>query len=815
MHAAIARAHSAIASGRYTALTLDIFETLVRRDSALPEDAAFLLGHRLRDQAADPATYTPALFAHSRLKAHGRAQQWTRQARNSTEPTLAEIYRHFPLPLFRGLSSADLAAAELAMEHDILRPDAEIMGLAAAAEAAGLTVALVSDTVFDAATLGNLVEHITGHRFHRIYSSCDYQCAKAQGLLSLVAEDLGLPPATILHVGDNDAADGAGASRTGTAYESLATPPFEDIIAQEQEPVRGFQAREPVFGSGRNRGDWGLTGLRRRLAGDEALADPYRQFGAVVAGPVLCAFAHWLADRVRATGADHVLFMMREGRLIKRLVDPLLPPGVASAEVFTSRYVTGRAALASGDPTAAERFLYRYSAITGRQACTELGLPDDIAADAPFLDELLDDSRRAPFVQWATSGRALRHVIIAGQRTRDGFLKHVSDLAAPTAGRDTILVDIGYNGSAQGAIQEIFNLSLPGARTRGLYLVTGEKAIDTEKTGAVMEGYLGQYGHASRPLDYFIRMPELLEQCMMADIGSVTDYTDDGTPVLAEPSIDPAQMAQIDTVQDGIAAFCDHWKAHLKQATGPAWNPATAAVRTQMLLILERMIMAPTGAELAAFGGWRYDENVGSTHRHSLAVPSTLDTAVASVLSPGDFIGLPPRQVYWLSGAAHRLRGPAFARRLRLIANGTCAASDMMSGHQLTLTVASIAGAGDPEEARVPVRIDTSGHALLRVPVTFRNGLHGLVIAGWPPGVIVRLHGLHVRAGDWKSDTLGPDLAPLVGSNTVMPQIETLLFSSHDGLDADGLGPCLRIATPMLGGASGTVEILLHVAIMV
>lgn len=814
MHAAIARAHRALASGQAQALTLDIFETVVRRDTALPEDAHFLLGHRLAARAADPQSYSAALFAHGRIQAHARAQRWTLQARGSSEPTLVEIYRHFPLPLFRGLTSRDLAAAELAMEDDILRPDAEILALAEAAEAAGLPVALVSDTVFDDATLRDLVERVTGKRFARVYSSCDHGRSKAQGLLTLVAQDLGVAPAGILHLGDNDAADGAGAFLAGAHYQSLAAPEMEEILHAEQESAHGLAARAPLFGSRADGADWGLSGLRRRLYQDDALADPLARYGAVVAGPLLSAFAHWVADRVRTLGASHVLFMMREGRLIKRLADPLLPPEVTTAEVFTSRYATGRAALASGDPAAVERFLYRYSAVTGRRAAEELELPEDVAVQAPFADQPLTEGRLAEFVRWATSPRVLRHVVATGQRTRQGFLAHVAGLAEPGPEAPTVLVDIGYNGSAQAAIQEIFNLSLPGAKTHGLYLVTGEGAIDNEKTGAVMEGYLGQYGLGQRPLEFFIRAPELLEQCMMTEVGSVLDYAEDGTPRLAPPSIAPDQLAAIGRVQAGIAAFHAAWREHLAHATGPAWVAGDPAVRGQMLLVLERMIMAPTEGEMSLIGGWAYDENVGSTQRHSLAAPATLDEPIARALPPGEFLRLPARQVYWLFGAAHRLRGPGYTRRLRLLANGGVAPGDLMAGTTLPLKVISVDPSGGQAATDALVQPGADGHALLRLPVRFPKGLAGLLLTGWRPGVVVRLHGLHLRAGDWRFDAEGEDLARLAGSTDAMPQVAPLLFHAAAPPAAEADGPCLRLATPMLAEASGQVEVNVHLAVL-
>ncbi len=626
-------------SGAFDVLSLDVFDTLVWRGVPQPSDAFLLLAPRLRARGWLAESVSDAGFAMARRAAEDRA----RQAVASREVTLAAIWDAFPSGLRRSGSAREWMEEELRLEGELVRAHAPMVDLARRAQSRGLRLALVSDTYFDAATL----RRFTGLSPDLVLASCEQGLSKSAGLHRLVLEHFGAPASRVLHVGDHPQADIEAARRLGLAAFPFPKAPEDLAEGLAAELPHTLESRAELIRSE----DHGWTSLRGQVMAQSE--DAHEVWGAGVLGPVLTGFGEWVAARARALEAEVVWCLMREGRLIRALLaeaDPALP----AQECFVSRYVALRASVGSASAADLAAFLRRPTPAPLGTLLDQLGLPADAL---PGLDRSLPvDERQAGVLAQrlardAGLARRIREVCGAA---RAGLLAHLDAIGGGRREGAALITELGYTGTIQGALHRILAEERPRLRLHGLYLVTGGNADRTQQTGARLEGWLADQAQPIRVSHTFMRSPEVVEQAMMADCGSTMGHAADGTPVLAERHLPPAQSAAIRSVQAGVLRFARAWAAHRARHGAPE----ASLLRGLAQGILVRAVARPTPAELEWFGGWVHDENLGSERMRALTEPAGLHAWEAEHLSAHQLASLPSSRLYWPCGYAH-LRSPS------------------------------------------------------------------------------------------------------------------------------------------------------------
>ncbi len=251
-------------------------------------------------------------------------------------------------------------------------------------------------------------------------------------------------------------------------------------------------------------------------------------------------------------------------------------------------------------------------------------------------------------------------VVRASAAARRNLLAHVAAVLGPGGPRRVAVVDLGYHGTIQGALQRILDREGLDLRTHGLYLVTGDRAHVAQASGAIVEGWLASNGQPVAVAHTYIRSPEILEQSLMADCGTTLGHDERGGPVLDEFRVPDEQRRQIAEVQRGILLWAREWARH--RATHDVGG--TRSLRDLYQAICVRSVARPLEIELDLFGGWLHDENFGSAVAHGMTEVPDLHEWERSHLSAHQLASLLPRQVYWPFGFAHgisRTMGEAVA----------------------------------------------------------------------------------------------------------------------------------------------------------
>jgi len=579
-------------SANMSVLSLDCFDTLLWRDCYSPSDIFASL---------------PGLTTGQRIVGETRARKAQATLRNSTEVGLRAIYDE-AMPNATDVSRDAAIAAELSEEKRAcfaFEPTVELMRTA---KAQGHKVIIVSDTYLDANQLLDLIEQAAGDEvaglIDRVFASSQAGVSKAQGLLAKVLKAMKCKPDEVLHIGDNKIADFHGA-------QALNIPALH-LVQFGEEARQRFKferATQQLIGEA-PRDTRGLMPHRAVLSRDEPqTADPAKRLGLTVLGPVFYAYDQWLRKEAETLsnergGTVHYLFMLRDGHL-PHLVHQAGGEAPNTARVEISRFAAIAASLNS-------RSAYQ------KQLALEFGLNPATLARQMLMEE--DEIARVVGDPQSDGDKIeashrLRDELRRGQREKltrrrsraraERLIEHVRAAANPKPGDTLMLVDLGYNGSAQDRVDQILAKAFD-VHVAGRYLLLRETAA----TGLDKKGLIDDRNFDPELLESLCGNVAVIEQLATCEIGSVADFTDAGEPIRKDRSVKGAQSDVRDRVQVGVSNFAKAANAapiiRNKDSHGTrAWRETAASALTRFMFL-------PQTHELEVLKSFEHDVNLGS-----------------------------------------------------------------------------------------------------------------------------------------------------------------------------------------------------------
>lgn len=284
----------------YDVVTFDVFDTLLLRPLARPEDAFYLLGARLG---------YPDL-RRLRIQAEEEARRRKELAAGSREVTLEEIWA--VLALETGLSPEEGMAAERRLESDLCRANPYFLPVVAALRRQGKTLAVLSDMYLEEETVAALLDRCGFGTFDACLVSGERGSSKSGGGLYRLARKLLGPGRACAHVGDDPWADQRQAEAAGWAafpYRNVhrAGTPYR---AEDMSPIVGSLYR-------------GLVNMR--LHNGAELHSRAWEYGYVYGGLFAVGYCRFVERLRRELGADRLLFLSRDGAVLLRVYQRLYP----------------------------------------------------------------------------------------------------------------------------------------------------------------------------------------------------------------------------------------------------------------------------------------------------------------------------------------------------------------------------------------------------------------------------------------------------------------------------------------------------------
>jgi hypothetical protein len=301
--------------------------------------------------------------------------------------------------------------------------------------------------------------------------------------------------------------------------------------------------------------------LASRFAGKSLFAEPqdalseFFEIGARSLGPVLLAFAAFLAQKAKVLGYRKLYFASRDGFYLKeaydalRAIDGSLPE---SAYFLASRRVCRAASVRTGKDIAAVAAVDHFPmSIEALLRARFLLTDEDVAAMPPAIQGKLQvvvrsskDDPTLKSVLETCEAMILRRAGAHGTAYR-AYLKRIG-----LEDEGSAIVDIGYRGTVQIAVSDMLD-----RRIGGFYFVTWPEARKLLDKGLSYDAFMKSSGSPNDPV---VRYVQLLELLFSATHGTVSHFEMvDGVPVpvTGEPDMDADSLVVLNGLRAGAIAF--------------------------------------------------------------------------------------------------------------------------------------------------------------------------------------------------------------------------------------------------------------------
>ncbi|MEM1053723.1 MAG: HAD-IA family hydrolase, partial [Pseudomonadota bacterium] len=573
-------------------LSLDCFDTLLWRDCHAPSDLFGAL---------------PGFSVGQRVFAEQNARQVEASLRQRTEVSIEAIYEQ-AMPNANGNARAEAVEAEITAEAGGCFAFAPTVELMRRAKADGIKVIIVSDTYLSARQLRTLLERAAGEAVaslvDRFFVSSEHGISKSQGLLQRVLKSLKVSPQEILHIGDNKEADFKASRALGVPALHLVQ--FSEAATQR---LRYERACQQLVGDKRD-GIRALMPHRAVLALEEPKATGRASaLGTCVLGPVFHAFDQWLRAEAEALqnergGRVHWLFMLRDGHL-PHIVHQTGGEVESTALVEISRFASIAASLSKQ-----EVYSRYFSTELGRRPSTlarQMLLDEDeisrIVGEDKTPQQMLEGSFR--LAAELKTGKRQKITRRRARERAERLISHVRSRVNPSPGDTLMLVDLGYNGSAQTHVDRLLSEAF-NCHVAGRYLLLRELAA----TGLDKKGMIDERNFDLELVDALCGNVAVIEQLATCELGSVVDFAENGEPIREEVSVKGAQSEVRDRVQAGVVRYA---KAAQSDCTIREKNLHNdRALREGAAGILTRFMFLPHARELEVLKEFEHDVNMGS-----------------------------------------------------------------------------------------------------------------------------------------------------------------------------------------------------------
>lgn len=282
---------------RSDVVSFDIFDTLIIRPFSKPEDLFYIVGEKLG---------VPD-FRRLRMEAERAARAEKAAKGHGTETDIYEIYA--VLYRMTGICTETGIEAELQTEHQLCRANPFMKKVFDNVKAAGKTIIISSDMYLPRSFILQLLEKNGFNGFSELYLSNETGCGKWDGgLYSLICSDHS--GKSIAHIGDNTFSDVQNAKKHGLS-------PFHyPNVNRSGEKFRP-RNMSPITGSA-------YSGIVNSTLYTERYS-PAFEYGFKCGGLLILGFCGFIHEHSLRFGADKILFLSRDGYIVKKVYDMLYP----------------------------------------------------------------------------------------------------------------------------------------------------------------------------------------------------------------------------------------------------------------------------------------------------------------------------------------------------------------------------------------------------------------------------------------------------------------------------------------------------------
>lgn len=600
---------------RHPIISFDVFDTLLYRPFKSPSDMFEFMSEEVRQ-----ICNLPSLDFRAARRAAEKAAFEEAIARGDGETHIDEIYQAFAEQTGVGQELAErVKQLEMQMEMDILYP--RLSGFKAFNEARSLgkRIIIISDMYLPRDFLEAILKKNGYEGYDRFYVSSEARVKKHNGrLFDHVLEDLNVDPKTILHVGDNVAADVVRAKERGIK-------PFHLVKASEvfaecdsfKNPWSRDEERHSL--------DWkmilAVAGNRfhdnpylPHRRGTLFCGDPWR-LGYYGQGPMLLGYTKWLMEKAIRDGVKRLYFLSRDGLIMKEAYDRIAqnyPDAPSSHYLLCSRRAVNLAKVRDehGVMDLLQVDFARTSIqhlLSSRFGVYPANVPMDILSKHNLTLETIVTNKHQEMLKPFFLD-LLPLIVSAAKKERTNYLEYLEGTGLLDDG-EVALVDIGYAGTMQ---ESLYLLTDRQKLFGGYYLMTFRQALKrVDAYGMPIRGYLGEFVDRHDTHHPFCRNVPLYETLFSSvDTSFVRmdrDWKGRLTPIFMERFAAEAKREEVvHRIHKGALSFIEEaasiFGSHLK-------NLDIEPVKS--LRVLEKFFSEPHPVDAQMFAGLVFEDAYG------------------------------------------------------------------------------------------------------------------------------------------------------------------------------------------------------------
>lgn len=482
---------------RHPIISFDVFDTLLYRPFKSPSDMFEFMSEEVR-----LICNLPSMDFRAARRAAEKAAFEAAIARGDGETRIDEIYQAFAEQTGVGQELAErVQQLEMQMEMDILYP--RLSGFKAFNEARSLgkRIIIISDMYLPRDFLEAILKKNGYEGYDRFYVSSEARVKKHNGrLFDHVLADLNVDPKTILHVGDNVAADVVRAKERGIKPFHLVKA--SEVFAECDSFTTPWSRDEE-----RHSLDWkmilAVAGNRfhdnpylPHRRGTLFCGDPWR-LGYYGQGPMLLGYTKWLMEKAIRDGVNRLYFLSRDGLIMKEAYDRIAenyPDAPSSHYLLCSRRAVNLAKVRD-EHGVMDLLHVDYARTTiqhllsSRFGVYPANVPADILSKHNLTLETIVTNKHLEMLK-PLFLELLPLIVCAASKERANYLEYLQGTGLLDDG-EVALVDIGYAGTMQ---ESLYLLTDRQKLFGGYYLMTFRQALKrVDAYGMPIKGYLGEF----------------------------------------------------------------------------------------------------------------------------------------------------------------------------------------------------------------------------------------------------------------------------------------------------------------------------------
>ena len=368
--------------------------------------------------------------------------------------------------------------------------------------------------------------------YTHLYLSSERNRTKRDGFLfHEMLREQGVKPANVLHIGDNVSGDYLSPLRLGLTALLLKSKPVKRAATPTYAVLKNF--------------------IRRN---ETNYSDAFVRLGYRALGPMLYGFSTWLKGEVVRQKADRVLFLMREGALLKRTYEAVGGNPDNACLLYVSRQSTTLPFL--GNDTRLKELLTRLHArrvcYSVADFCDSCRLSSEDIKDVISAEEMQENMRSWPLARSQAFYEKIRLALIKSSKLNAENLRRY--LKRIGLGKRNLTVDVGYYGTIQTNLQN----TAPDKEFVGSYL--GYFSDDGKVEPGKATGFY--FSQESNPLVFDIALTSGVFELLFLDThGTTLAYGAGGNPILAEQDNDSKQTDRICQAQNAAMCFVQDFSA--------------------------------------------------------------------------------------------------------------------------------------------------------------------------------------------------------------------------------------------------------------